>query len=765
MRVWRTSVLFGLGTLMVMSACSSGSDERVRSASDALTATQQAKVTPSDGVAGDRFGIATAVSGNTLIAGADLNDGAGTNVGAAYVYTRSGTTWSQQAKLTPSDGAAGDNFGFSVAIDANTAVVGTRFHDAVATDAGAAYVYTRSGSTWSLQQKLTPSDGALEDWYGFSVAVAGETLAVGSFSHDAAGTNTGAAYVYTRSGSTWSLQQKIAPSDGGANDGFGVSVGLSGNTLLVGSYFNAMNGAAYAYTRSGSTWSLQQKITAADGAASDSFGWSVSVDADTALIGSFNDDDGFTNAGSAYVFTRSGSAWSQQAKLLASNAAASRRFGTSVSVSGDVGLIGTDNAGATFSYFFQRTGTTWSEQTNFAGTSGQRYGFSVALDGVTGVVGSFADAAGSAYVYDIQLAGGGTACTSGSQCTSGFCVDGVCCDNACGGGSTTDCLACSIAAGATADGTCALVATPTCSVAPGLVTLVAPTGTITTSTPTYQWQPIAVATSYILYVQDSHSVKVNQTLTPAQAGCADAVSICNLTPSAALQNGSARFFVQASNSFGSGPWGAGMPFTVNAPATPANKPTPLTPNGSVATSTPTYTWTAVAGSTQYRLYVAGSSGVVVQDTATASEAGCPSGTGNCSFAPSQPLFNGPATWWVRAENAQGPGPWSVAMPFTVAGPAPPGVVTLTSPSGPAGTNNPTYTWQAQPTATQYQLFVRDSATVRVSVVLNAATVCSGGTCSHFPNSVLSNGAGRWWVQGQNSQGNGPWGTGLAFTVP
>ena len=189
------------------------------------TFSQQAKLTASDGDNNDFFGISVAIDGDTAVAGAPLDNGDLSNQGAAYVFTRSGTTWTEQQKLTASDGKANDLFGTSVAIDGDTVVAGAP-GDGGTANSGAAYVFTRSGTTWTEQQKLTASDGAANDLFGASVSIDGDTAVVGAPNDDGGTINQGAAYVFTRSGTTWTEQQKLTASDGAANDFFGASVAI-----------------------------------------------------------------------------------------------------------------------------------------------------------------------------------------------------------------------------------------------------------------------------------------------------------------------------------------------------------------------------------------------------------------------------------------------------------------------------------------------------------------------------------------------------------
>jgi hypothetical protein len=281
--------------------------------------------------------------------------------------------WFRQAKLVAPDRATDDKFGWSVAVSGDTAVVGAPDDDILANvNAGSAYVFLRSGVTWALQQKLTAPGGLASDFFGISVAVSGDTALVGAYQHDiAANGDAGSAYVFLRSGVTWAQQQKLTAADGATNDRFGVSVAVSGDTAVVGAYHDdtpaADAGSAYVFLRSGVTWAQQPKLTASDGAAGDRFGTSVAVSGDTAVVGAVGDNTpAGADAGSAYVFLRSGVTWAQQQKLTASDGAASAFFGSSVAVSGDTVVVGAYSddtpAGvdAGSAYVFLRSGVTWA---------------------------------------------------------------------------------------------------------------------------------------------------------------------------------------------------------------------------------------------------------------------------------------------------------------------------------------------------------------------------------------------------------------------
>ena len=345
-----------LGVLVVLAVglvVSSGPVHRVQAADFDFAVAIETKMTASDAAGGDQFGFSVSVSGDTAVVGAFGDDDAGSISGSAYVFVRNEGVWSQQTKLTASDAAGSDEFGFSVSVSGDTVVVGARN---AASFSGSAYVFVRSGGVWSQQAKLTAPDAAEADQFGTSVSVSGDTAVVGAPGDDDGGSSSGSAYVFARNqagADNWGEAQKLTASDAATFDEFGFSVSVSGDMALVGApvIVELGSGAAYVFERNqggADNWGEAQKLTASDAAGGDGFGTSVSVSGDTAVVGAFGDDDEGSSSGSAYVFVGSGGVWSQQAKLTASDAAESDEFGTSVSVSGDtavVGAFGDDDAG------------------------------------------------------------------------------------------------------------------------------------------------------------------------------------------------------------------------------------------------------------------------------------------------------------------------------------------------------------------------------------------------------------------------------------
>ena len=469
-----------VAAVMAIPACRTGAGddppglaEGPAAALSQLPSTQQAKLLASDGTDFDTFGSSVALSGGTAVVGATRNDERGTDAGAAYVFARSGASWTQQAKLTAADGGGNENFGTSVAVAGDTALVGAIFaSDAGSSAFGAAYAFVRSGTTWAPQGKLVPPDGVADDQFGTSVALSGDTAVIGAVHHSAGGDRSGAAYVFVRSGASWVLQAQLTAADGTDNDQLGMSVALSGDTAVIGAVNaaggTAQAGAAYVFVRNGTTWTQQAKLIADDGAALDHFGTSVALSGDTALVGASGSDAVDHDAGAAYVFVRSGATWTQQARLTDADGDGGSAFGAAVALVDDTALIGSPfdspvGAASGSTYVFARSGATWTQQTKLTATDGAAvdfFGTSVALSAGSALSGApghddLGSSSGAAYVFVPATGSNGDACATGATCTSGFCADGVCCDTACGGGDPGDCQACSVAAGAAVDGTCA----------------------------------------------------------------------------------------------------------------------------------------------------------------------------------------------------------------------------------------------------------------------------------------------------------------------
>ena len=400
--------------------------------SPSTASAQDAKLAASDGARSDLFGqtaLDLSDGGDYAIVGAWQHDHPTFLSGSAYVFARTGDTWGEQAELTAFDAAAGDQFGEAVALsgDGQYAIVGAPGNDDTFFLSGNAYVFARSGSTWSLQDTFYASDPGDNDRFGKAVALSadGTVALIGAWLDGGPGTSTGSAYVFTRSGSTWTEEAKLTANDGADGDWFGSAVALSadGQHALIGAQSDdAGAGSAYVFNRSGTTWSQQAKLTASDAAGGDLFGRSVGISADGqhAVIGAYLDDAGGTEDGSAYVFVRSGSTWSEQAKLTANDAANNDQFGYSVAISGDgtmvlVGANAEDEGGsdAGAAYVFRHIGSAWSEINKLIASDAAQDDFfgrtvSLSADGTYALVGADGDDdngddSGSAYVFGASV--------------------------------------------------------------------------------------------------------------------------------------------------------------------------------------------------------------------------------------------------------------------------------------------------------------------------------------------------------------------------
>jgi hypothetical protein len=376
---------------------------------DPLLYVHQQILLASDGAAGDQLGEAVCVSGSYAIVGAMYADAAGTDRGAAYVYERSGAgTWSEVAVLTASDGADDDRFGISVGLSGSYAAVGAPRADAVGSDSGAVYVFERSGTgIWSEHAKLTASNAGTDMRFGHRVSLSGTYALATRLSG-----GRGAGYVFERSGAgIWTEQGVLTGTGAYVFSDFGISACISGSYAVIGAWDDDGNeshsGAAYVFERSGTgTWSEQAKLTASDGATFDYFGISVAVAGTEAIVGAYHADVNASGDGAAYVFQRSGAGeWTEQQKLTTAGATTNSAFGYSVSLAPPYALIGATNR----AFVFARSATSaWVEQQRLTATldgSIPNFGAPVSIDGAYALAaargdGTNGDNAGAAYVFE-----------------------------------------------------------------------------------------------------------------------------------------------------------------------------------------------------------------------------------------------------------------------------------------------------------------------------------------------------------------------------
>jgi hypothetical protein len=268
-----------------------------------------------DAAAWDLAGEALALDGETAVIGVRWQDSGGSDAGAVYIHTHSGSSWTQSQKLIATDGAPADEFGYSVAIDAGTIAVGAPTVDIASQNEGAVYIFSESAGLWSTQAKLTASDLFDEDRFGSSVAISGDTLLVGAMADDDLGNYSGSVYVFTRVGGVWTERAKLLASDGSANSYFGQALALDAGTAVVGAPGPA--GGAYVFVGSAATWVQQAKLTDSAPGATNRFGEALDIMGDRIAVGAPLNDINGTDSGLVAVFDRTGSSWSQTASLVA----------------------------------------------------------------------------------------------------------------------------------------------------------------------------------------------------------------------------------------------------------------------------------------------------------------------------------------------------------------------------------------------------------------------------------------------------------------
>lgn len=405
------------------------------------------KIFASDGAELDEFGFSVSIAPGRALVGAY---GESAFRGAAYVFVYDERAWREAQKLTASDGVESDDFGRSVSINDERALIGASGTDYYR---GAAYLFIRDGDVWRDEQKLMASDGAYLDQLGWSVALTNDRALIGAYGKDSA---RGAAYIFVHDGTSWKEGQKLVALDGAAEDRLGYAVALNGDSALVGAPGDEeYNGAAYVFARDGDLWVEEQKLIPSDVQAFSQFGAAVAIHGDQALIGAAW-VDGYLEA--AYLFARRDGAWLEVQKLVAGQGASGERFGNAVSLNSGralIGAVGSEQSRG-MAYIFQEDDGVWYERQRLRSRDGvgfDLFGNAVSLADNQALVGAnYADQLrGAAYTFNLGSSNG-DACSEQSHCASGYCVDHVCCDADCEG----SCGACSVAEGAVVDGACTL---------------------------------------------------------------------------------------------------------------------------------------------------------------------------------------------------------------------------------------------------------------------------------------------------------------------
>lgn len=292
-------------------------------------------VTGSDTVFGDLFGFDVDIEGTTVVVGAPAQASLGPNAGAAYVFEFVGTSWVESAKLLASDGAPADLFGRSVAVSGIRIVVGAPAGDSSVADSGAVYVFEKSGAVWNETAKLTASDATKFWGFGEGMDLGVDRIAIGSRSATGQGPSTGAVYVFDFDGVSWTETAKLARAGGAPQDDFGVRLALAIDRLAVGAPRAGGTGGAFVFDRIGGQWSETAQLFPSDGAVADNFGTGIAIEGDEILVGAPN----LSLIGKAYLYSLQASTW-VETKLQAAGLAPFDAYGYSCAIQGDNLLVG-----------------------------------------------------------------------------------------------------------------------------------------------------------------------------------------------------------------------------------------------------------------------------------------------------------------------------------------------------------------------------------------------------------------------------------------
>ncbi len=387
----------------------------------------ESKLLPTpEGIGGNaaRFAESISIDGNRALIGSPV----ALEHGVAYIFDYDGSSWVETQVIFPDDINGENRFGGSVSLQGNRALIGDKFNRVNgAHQAGAVYVYDLNNGIWSLTQKLIASDLSSTDQFGGSVSLSGDRALIGAVNYDDVtnGSNSGAAYIFDYNGSIWQESAILTASGGSSSDNIGNSVSLDGDIALVGARNfddnnNGINtGSAYLFERDSGTdiWSQSHQFLASDGADDDRYGIDVSLSSGRVLIGADQTDEGFNSSGSAYVYEHDGSIW-VETKLLAEDAATGDRFGATVSIENNRLLVGAGNGevvgvntGSAYIYDYDSAMTQWNFTQEIAAddiTTNSSFASSLALSADRVIVGNFQDSdngsqSGAAYVFDLDV--------------------------------------------------------------------------------------------------------------------------------------------------------------------------------------------------------------------------------------------------------------------------------------------------------------------------------------------------------------------------
>jgi hypothetical protein len=374
------------------------------------------ELVPADLLGGEGLGASSAVDGDVAVITAPGSDEVATNGGAAYVFRRGPGGWQFEIKLAPPDLLGTDAFGRSCSLDGDVLAIGAPQHAALGTKAGAVYVYREIAGTWTFEQKLFASTPIPFAEFGTDVAVSGDVVAVGMYRQS--GGNLGRVFMFRHDTSSWVEEDIVSSADSVTNDLYAYSLDVDGDDMVIGAYQDDNVGSMYFHRWNGAEWAFLHKAFAPDAQTGDLFSKGLSMSDGVVIAGANREDSNGIDAGAAYVYRFNGAEWAHEQKLLASDGVSTDRFGTHVAVAGDMILVGArfdDHPGLTdagSAYVFRRSGGSWVQKTKLIGSDtdpSDLLGHTVSTDGTTLLVNSQAhahgagSAAGGSYAFNFPL--------------------------------------------------------------------------------------------------------------------------------------------------------------------------------------------------------------------------------------------------------------------------------------------------------------------------------------------------------------------------
>ena len=341
---------------------------------------QMSKITPDNGNLGDGFGGPVVIDGEYFITGASRDGNDTLRAGSAYIFHLKDGKWTQISKLIPADGSDGDYFGYSLAINGDFAIVGAPYADVNGANSGAAYIFQREDSTWTQLIKITPSDGQVSDEFGSSVDISGQYAIIGAPRDGDNGSKSGSAYLFRNDGNSWIEIQKLTAFDAASGDSFGGAVSIESDLILIGAstdnHEGQRSGSTYLYRLNNLEWQYVDKVVSNDGAGYDLFGHQTAIASDYMIVGAPWDNSIAERSGSAYIFYNNDSSKVQIAKLNPYDQALDDRFGQAVSISRGHAIVGAwkddelgENAGAAYIYDLSMIPTNVGNEGLYSGVS------------------------------------------------------------------------------------------------------------------------------------------------------------------------------------------------------------------------------------------------------------------------------------------------------------------------------------------------------------------------------------------------------------